>query len=174
MDASCLRFCCSFFHLVAPYQTWQLLSSAGCPAHLRYLCSIPWAWVLFWCSSAMADSSNLHCKVYYWDVSQDVRARMATAKWLSTFWLKTTGLALFTTLSAVTMRKQHQAMFYVHQWTWGCCLMSPPFDTESCKEKNKTEQHLLACTSVVAQGTGINQVKWESWFIMFSSSKNSS
>lgn len=113
MDASCLRFCCSFFHLVAPYQTWQLLSSPWCPAHLRYLCSIPWAWVLFWCSSAMADSSNLHCKVYYWDVSQDVRAKMATAKWLSTSWLKTTGLALFTTLSAVTMRKQHQAMFYV-------------------------------------------------------------
>lgn len=65
----------------------------------------------------------------------------------------------FTTLSAVIVRKQHQAMFYVHQWTWGRCLMSPLFDTESCKEKNKTEQHLLICTSVVAQGTVINQVK---------------
>lgn len=101
MDAPCLRFCWSFFHLMALCQTWQLLSSAWCPAHLRFLCSIQWIWVMFWCSSELADSSNLHWNVNYWAVSQDVRARMAIAKWLSTFGLKSTGLVLWTTLSAV-------------------------------------------------------------------------
>lgn len=85
MDAPCLRFCWSFFHLMALYQTWQLLSSAWCPAHLRFLCSMQWVWVLFWCCSELADSSNLHWNVNYWAVSQDVRARTAIAKWLSTF-----------------------------------------------------------------------------------------
>lgn len=95
---------------------------------------------------------------------------MAIAKCLSTFWLTNTGLALLTTLSAVIVRKQHKAMFYGHQRTRGRCLMSPLFDTESCKEKNKTEQHLLTRMSFVARGTVIHQLKWESWFIMFSSS----
>lgn len=84
------------------------------------------------------------------------------------------------------LTEQHWFSFINHPLCCGCQETAPGnvlwcssrlrdtawwvlFSTQSCKEKDETQQHLLTCTSVVAQGRVINQVKWESWFIMFSS-----